>query len=73
MKNGWQERVLAVLIGITVSGGAMLIRGDMLGRDAAAEVEQRVDKRIDDVKEQIGEDIKEIKQMIRDLKRETGR
>ena len=66
--NNWQSLLLAALIGVVLSGGAMLVRGDMLGNQAAQQVEARLDKRIDGLKLEIGEDIKEIKELIKELR-----
>lgn len=39
--------LVSVLAGITLTGMSMVVRGDMLGRQAAASVEKRLEKRMD--------------------------
>ena len=39
--------LFSILIGIVISGAGMVVRGDLLGKEAAQEVEQRVNRRMD--------------------------
>ncbi len=70
----WQP-VALVLIGAVGTGALMMIRGDFLGRGAAAEVDKRLSIEIDDAEERlnsridremgaIGRDVRDIKASI---------
>jgi hypothetical protein len=62
--TNWQQLALATLVGTVVSGGAMMFRGDMLGEQAANAAEERIEKKIVEVKKDIGDDVKEIRDAI---------
>ena len=70
----WQPIAL-VLIGAVGTGALMMLRGDFLGKRAAAEVETRLSSELDDAEDRlnaridremkvIGRDVKEIKESI---------
>jgi hypothetical protein len=62
--NNWPSLLLSALIGVVLSGGAMVVRGEMLGNAAADKAEERLNIKVDDLKEEIGQDIREIKDAI---------
>lgn len=67
------QSIAFFLGGIVVSGAAMLLRGDFLGRKAAEEVEIRMNDRINREMTMIHQDLRDIKDgMIRMEKRLDG-
>jgi hypothetical protein len=62
--TNWPSLLLSALIGVVLSGGAMVVRGEMLGNAAADKAEERLNIKIGDLKEEIGQDIREIKDAI---------
>ena len=63
--------VIGILSGIVLTGAGMVLRGDWLGKDAAASVERQISKRIDRIEERsheaydhILEQLKEIRQKL---------
>lgn len=55
------EQAAFLLAGVVLSGAAMLMRGDFLGRKAASEVESRLTARIDREMEFITSELGAIK------------
>jgi hypothetical protein len=62
---------VSALTGVSLTGAGMVLRGDFLGGQAAAAVEQRMDEKLDDhkaqeiwVKQLILQDLKEIRHKL---------
>jgi len=62
------EQLAFFLGGLVVAGAGMMIRGDFLGTKAAAEVEARINERMNREMTSIHADLQEIKGSIRDLR-----
>lgn len=69
--NNWQQLLLAALIGVVLTGIGLVVRGDFLGSAAAAQVEERLEDKIGELKTDIGADIKEIKDAILRLEQKS--
>ena len=63
MADLWQSLAF-FLGGLVVSGVAMILRGDFLGRQAAKEVERRLSERMDREIASVGRELREIKEAI---------
>lgn len=61
--SAWRA-LAAFLAGTLLSGGSMLVRGDYLGRAAASEVEDRLNKRIEEYAEAIHRDQDRIERQL---------
>lgn len=59
---GWQLALF--LAGALLSGTLMMIRGDWLGREAASEVEMRLNKRIDRYERTLDRRLERIEEKI---------
>lgn len=62
------EQLAFFLGGVVITGFSMMLRGDFLGAKAAADVEMRINVRLDREMGAIQSDLKEIKESIRDLR-----